>query len=296
MTVCDKTPAQASRIFAFALLALAVTACGGSPTQTYGAEISAYLARVSVNGVTATLIQGDAPISGNGPSVTTAANSSVITGGSSQVDIIASDDFQAVAIVVDGVDGYYRVTLPRAASFGEMVLTIGNRLPNLQFGYALAVAGVGGEFGPYGSTSVSALQVAGGDIQVSVTWNTVADVDLHVIDPTGEEIYYANRSSASGGKLDLDANAACSTSNIFQENIGWSPNTAPTGTYTVRVEYWSGCQVLGTSFVVTISTRPGVPVTPITPGSVLQTFSGTFAGPGTGGGAGAGRTIATFTF
>ena len=28
-----------------------------------------------------------------------------------------------------------------------------------------------------------------GDVQVSVAWNTPSDVDLHVVDPFGEEIF-----------------------------------------------------------------------------------------------------------
>jgi hypothetical protein len=45
-----------------------------------------------------------------------------------------------------------------------------------------------------------------------------------------------------------------------------------------------------------VNVRPGVPVTPITPGLRLRTFSGTFTGEGTQGGAGDGVTITRFVF
>src|SRR5207237_4273195 len=42
-----------------------------------------------------------------------------------------------------------------------------------------------------------------GDVQVSVSWDAPSDVDLHVVDPSGEEIFYGNPASASGGQLDV---------------------------------------------------------------------------------------------
>jgi len=43
------------------------------------------------------------------------------------------------------------------------------------------------------------------DIVLIINWNTNnTDVDLHVIDPTGEECYYRNRETKIGGKLTID--------------------------------------------------------------------------------------------
>ena len=75
----------------------------------------------------------------------------------------------------------------------------------------------------------------GGDVQVSLTWNTTADLDLWVTDPAGERIYYGNRTSASGGQLDVD-----DTSGFGPENIFWPTNGAPAGTYTVQVDHYAG--------------------------------------------------------
>ena len=75
----------------------------------------------------------------------------------------------------------------------------------------------------------------GGDVQVSLTWNTTADLDLWVTDPAGERIYYGNRTSASGGQLDVD-----DRSGFGPENVFWPTNGAPAGTYTVQVDHYSG--------------------------------------------------------
>lgn len=122
-----------------------------------------------------------------------------------------------------------------------------------------------------------------GEVQVSVSWDQPADVDLHVVDPSGEEIYYGNPSSSSGGQLDVDSNSACSIDNKNIENIRWT-GSAPAGTYTVRVDYWKSCGVAQTNYVVTVKN-----------GVVTTTYTGTFTGSGDGGGRGSGRTITTFS-
>lgn len=74
-----------------------------------------------------------------------------------------------------------------------------------------------------------------GDVQVTLTWNNTADLDLWVTDPYGETIYYGNPYSASGGQLDVD-----DRDGFGPENIYWPPGGAPQGNYTVRVDYYSG--------------------------------------------------------
>jgi len=81
-----------------------------------------------------------------------------------------------------------------------------------------------------------------GDVQVTLSWSDINDLDLHVIDPNGEEVYYGNRMSTTGGTLDVDANAACNnTTTSPKENIFWPAGTAPSGTYTVQVVFFRGC-------------------------------------------------------
>ena len=71
---------------------------------------------------------------------------------------------------------------------------------------------------------------------VNLQWYTKTDLDLHVIDPCGNEIYFSKRRaicSGGAGTLDLDANALFGTTSRPQENIYW--NSPAKGTYTIKV-------------------------------------------------------------
>ena len=120
-----------------------------------------------------------------------------------------------------------------------------------------------------------------GDVQVSLSWDAPSDLDLHVVEPSGEDIYYANSSSSTGGQLDVDSNAACSIDGRQIENVRWI--RAPGGSYTVRVDNWDSCGVARSNYTLTVKN-----------GAAVNVFTGTFTDVGDHGGAGDGRTIMTF--
>ena len=78
-----------------------------------------------------------------------------------------------------------------------------------------------------------------GDAHVSIAWDNVNDLDLHLIEPSGEEICFSHRKSASGGELDVDMNSGSQRNDKPCENIFWSNNTAPRGHYKVIVVHYS---------------------------------------------------------
>ena len=84
-----------------------------------------------------------------------------------------------------------------------------------------------------------------GQIQITLAWNTGADVDLYVTDPYGETISYQRRQSSSGGILDHDARGACVAGGDTIENVYWSTPQPPRGTYQVELHYWGNCGVAG---------------------------------------------------
>lgn len=129
--------------------------------------------------------------------------------------------------------------------------------------------------------------IGSGDLQVSLSWNSDTDVDLHLVEPSGEEIYYGHHSSAAGGVLDLDSNAGCTLDHVDNENITYENVTPPSGQYIVRVDYWSDCAVTGQiDYAVTVNIH-GTP----------QVFQGVFTSSDvTGGGQGDGVTVAQFDF
>ncbi|MBO7461771.1 MAG: carboxypeptidase regulatory-like domain-containing protein [Bacteroidales bacterium] len=75
-----------------------------------------------------------------------------------------------------------------------------------------------------------------GDLRINLQWYCKTDLDLHVIDPCGNEIYFSKRkATCQGGTgiLDLDANALIGTTSRPQENIYWLKPSS--GTYTIKV-------------------------------------------------------------
>ena len=83
------------------------------------------------------------------------------------------------------------------------------------------------------NVATSALEYGYGDVQITLRWTNTADLDLHVLDPNGEEIYWDNDYSSSGGRLDVD-----DINGYGPENIYWPKNEAPNGNYEVHVHHY----------------------------------------------------------
>jgi len=72
-----------------------------------------------------------------------------------------------------------------------------------------------------------------GDLQVTLSWNTAVDMDLHIIEPNGTHVYYANRNGTTA-RLDRD-----DTDGFGPENIFVNPGAAAAGTYQVYIVQFS---------------------------------------------------------
>lgn len=90
------------------------------------------------------------------------------------------------------------------------------------------------------------VKAAGGnieaDVRISLSWFNYDDLDLSVIEPSGYEIYYGNRSrkSPSGGTLDVDMNASSGQTREPVENIVYPTiSSMKEGEYTVVVHNFS---------------------------------------------------------
>jgi hypothetical protein len=78
----------------------------------------------------------------------------------------------------------------------------------------------------------------GGDVQISLIWDNLNDLDLHVITPRGETIFFAHRRSRCRGELDVDMNAGQGTTREPVENIYWGKGKAPLGKFKVAVHHF----------------------------------------------------------
>jgi uncharacterized protein YfaP (DUF2135 family) len=76
-----------------------------------------------------------------------------------------------------------------------------------------------------------------GKVTVTLAWNTLDDLDLQLVEPSGKKIYYGNKTTSAGGILDIDMNAGNNFSSSPIENIYYS-GEPPTGRYRVFVNLY----------------------------------------------------------
>lgn len=108
-----------------------------------------------------------------------------------------------------------------------------------------------------------ALMSGNGNIKITLTWDNYSDIDLHCIDPSGYHIYYADKTSTTGGFLDYD-----NVQGFGPENIFFNP--APEGAYHVYLHYFASKQgVTSVNYKVVIFNN-----------GVGQTYEGTISGEG----------------
>jgi hypothetical protein len=278
------------------LLALAACESANSPISPSSEPLSLESIATSATAVTVPgqIRLGAPPSPSGGPAISVSGNETVVNGGTMVATITALAEFDTIFVLVGartlgltgeaagGIEGYYEIRLSTPTTSSPVLLTFPQSIPLDQFELLFAVASPSGAVGPFTSLPTRVIAVGSGDVQITLSWDTNSDVDLHVVEPGGEEIFYGHKRSATGGELDLDSNAACQLDGVRNENITWPIGRAPRGTYTVRVDYWSNCGVSRTNFTVRINS------------GTVQIFDGSFTGSGDQGGPGSGRFIATF--
>lgn len=281
--------ARRSLLALCAPVVLATTACieWKQPTAAEDLTITRYVAAVQTpTGSAIAVLHTGTPAPGSGPVVTAPIPDIVLLGGTIQVTATSTTPFTKVVIAVPGVADYWELTLPAATTSAPLLIVFAQDIPKNAFELRFAGSS-GGAYGAVQATGVNVITVGTGEVQVNITWDSKADVDLHVLDPSGAEIYWAGRSSATGGQLDLDSNAGCASDGPRAENIFWATGlVAPRGEYIVRVDYWSSCTSVTTNYVVTVNVKGRPP----------RVFSGVLTGTGDGGGKGSGFNVTSFKY
>jgi len=125
--------------------------------------------------------------------------------------------------------------------------------------YALSIGGTEGEFTlsvteaaggeaaatpvVSGTTPLDELDLPQGAIEITLTWNTFADVQLLVRDPNGDSVYDDQEQVTSGGTLALAGNVGClEPTNTPVSYIYWPANRLPQGTYEIEVWNQNSCE------------------------------------------------------
>lgn len=223
-------------------------------------------------------------------------NSSAIMGGSSIVRFSSSRELDNVHVGVRGVSGYYQYHLNKVSATGgqfeyQLVLILSQNLTN-NFVIQISAATSEGTISKMiSSDDINVIEVGTGKLQVSLTWDKLDDVDLHLIDPNGNEIAYWMPYAVNGvftindwvdfwdlyedsdeemltlfqnfikgkglkviGSLDLDSNAACELDGVNNENITYEKDVIA-GTYSIAVNLWEKCTsgVIGSTYSVTVN-------------------------------------------
>jgi hypothetical protein len=206
------------------------------------------------------------PDAADGPKVRSVALGPSFAAGS--VDRACSGDLDregtAVAIGLEGDVGYWILPagLPSVAAMNaptfEAALSFSAQLAPGSHDLVLRAVDRARHFGP---STVRKLQITErsvpeGELVVALSWSDAADLDLHVVDPRGVEIFKRNQNSYEppapgsapdppgaphdGGVLDLDSNGGCVPDGRRAENVVWK-EPPPPGHYLVRVDTFSLC-------------------------------------------------------
>ena len=168
----------------------------------------------------------------------------------------------AVALGLRGDRGYWIVVAGPTGLDAPGLPTFAATLsfsPSLPLGPLVLIVRAVDAGGNFGAPSVVPLTSApppppSGTLVVSLRWDTESDLDLHVVIPSGVEIWAGNINSyqmpppgtvqdaswQQGGILDFDSNAGCVIDGRREENVIWQ-SPPPPGTYLVRVDTASLC-------------------------------------------------------
>ena len=188
---------------------------------------------------------------GNQPVISDISNNgSIVAGGTNLITINFEDpqeDAEFVLVSMDGEDGYYRSPISSNDGSASMTMLLDQDLIENALALLFSVMDEKGHVSEHYTVPVKRVEAGTGNLQVSLSWDVDNDIDLHLVQPDGEEIYYGNEGSSTGGRLDLDSNAGCFIDGVRNENITFDEEAVVlAGDYIVRVDFYEDCTFWGT--------------------------------------------------
>lgn len=201
-------------------------------------------------------------------------NTHVIPGGTAYATIETTTAARKLFIGAVGRTGYFELTPTGSSELTQNFILKINQLNREQnFTVRMAYLDGNNQISQTVFVDLLVVTVGTGMLQVNLSFNNDKDVDLHLIEPNGDHIYYGNDVSANGGYLDLDSNPGCSIDGVNNENIFYPEGaTLEIGTYYVYVDMFENCDdSIATNFVTSVYLN-GVEI----PTSTQNPFSGSF--------------------
>jgi hypothetical protein len=263
------------RALAMGLLGTAL-GCGSGATADVGLD-----SRLRIEG--AQFVRGAVTASDDGPTVAAIVlKTSTIWPGYANKPIAGSLDATATAatLAMNDDPGYWIVpagpadfATPTLPSFRATASFASTLVPG-SYTFEAHAVDASGRVGPPNRQTLTALAAAPSStgmpsgLVVTLTWDTEADLDLHVVDPAGEEIFHGDAttldsftpgstSASSYGFLDVDSNADCAIDGLRLENVVWE-GPPPSGHYLVRVDAAALCGQPAAHFSVRVSLQDAV--------------------------------------
>lgn len=100
---------------------------------------------------------------------------------------------------------------------------------------------------------------AGGNVtapfRVSLAWYNYDDLDIHVVEPNGNTIWYSNKRSSTGGFLDVDMNVSANSREAV-ENICW--NNPIDGSYKIKVNNYTKRESIDVGFELEVENNGNI--------------------------------------
>ncbi len=228
--------------------------------------------------------------SGSNISALITSNTRALEGGSSPITISTNSSVSHLLMGIAGTSGYYQVSVAdlQTTSNGYIATILFNSdMPTEEFTIVAEMQNEAtNEIGGRTEIAVSSIQQSSaGKLQVSLSWDLLNDIDLHLVEPDANEIFYGNEGyisydwdriysehaddyysltesdleqyilddESTTGVLDLDSNPGCSIDSVNNENIIYIfPSDIKTGEYIVKVDFYSDCVGTGiTNYIVT---------------------------------------------
>lgn len=182
-------------------------------------------------------------------------NNQALTGGMNFVTIQTPQVFDKFLLGVKGETGYWSIDAQPQAAVDRA--SINTYIIPLNFGtqyntniiIIIIAIDNNGEASQPTEEEVGFVESKSGDLNINLTFSNAKDIDLHLITPSGREIYFGNRGyeiydeegNFIDNGLDHDSNAACSIDNLNNENIFIPSQLIEPGEYTVKVNMWRNC-------------------------------------------------------
>jgi hypothetical protein len=147
--------------------------------------------------------------------------------------IAANDDIEPAVITDSAIDS---LRLPVTDTYTIIATRYGKLVGGTEGPYELLVSGSNVP------AALSDLDLPAGDIEVVLTWNTDADIQLLVRDPAGSSVYDDVLQVPSGGRMTAQGNLNCLTFDGPPVSyIYWPDGFLQTGPYEIEVWYQSEC-------------------------------------------------------